>query len=107
MKGEDANRRASITNSRHEPGTCLRAPRGSVIKRAALGLALSLATVRALAVAPAGTTTTGTSYDFAAATATPRFFCTDIGCGALTGYTYTGAGTCSAGCVGFPPAHST
>jgi hypothetical protein len=60
-----------------------------VIKRAALGLALSLATVRALAVAPAGATT----YDFAAATATPHFFCTDIGCGALTGYTYTGAGT--------------
>ena len=75
-------------------------PRGSVIKRAALGLALSLATVRALAVAPAGATTTGTSYDFAAATATPQFFCTDIGCGALTGYTCTGAGTCPAGCVG-------
>jgi len=71
-----------------------------VIKRAALGFALSLATVRALAVAPAGATTTGTSYDFAAATATPQFFCTDIGCGALTGYTCTGAGTCPAGCVG-------
>jgi len=35
--------------------------------------------VRALAVAPAGATTTGTTYDFAAATATPHFFCTDIG----------------------------
>jgi hypothetical protein len=74
-----------------------------VIKRAALGLALSLATVRALAVAPAGATTTGTSHDFAAATTTPQFFCTDIGCGALTGCTYTGAGTCSAGSVGVPP----
>src|SRR5262249_43938109 len=87
MKGEDANRRAFITNSRHEPGTCLRAPGGSVIKRAALGLALSPATVRALSVAPA----------------TPHFFCTDVGCGPLTGSTYTGAGTCSARCVGVPP----
>lgn len=69
-----------------------------MIKRAALGLALSLATVLALAVAPGGAT-----YDFAAATATPHFSCTDIGCGALTSYTYTGAGTCSAGCVGVPP----
>jgi hypothetical protein len=33
----------------------------------------------------------------------PQFFCTDIGCGALTGYTCTGAGTCPADCVG-PPA---
>ena len=71
-----------------------------MIKRAALGFALSLATVRALAVAPARATTTGTSYDFAAATATPQVFCTNIGCGALTGYTCTGAGTCPAGCVG-------
>jgi hypothetical protein len=64
-----------------------------VIKRAALGLALSLGTVRALGGRPRRATTTGTSYDFAAAAATPPFFCTDIGCRALTGYTYTGAGT--------------
>ena len=72
------------------------------MKRAALALVLVVGTAFALASGPAEATT-ATTYDIASATATPRFLCTEFGCGALTGYTYTGEGTCSAGCVGFPP----
>lgn len=73
-------------------------------KRAALTLVLvvGMAFVLALPSGPAAATT-ATTYDIAAATATPQFSCTEFGCGALTGYTYTGEGACSAGCVGFPP----
>jgi hypothetical protein len=66
-----------------------------------------VATVLALATSAAGaaatsTTATSTTYDVAAATATAPLLCTD--CGPLADYaiTYTGAGTCSASCVGFP-----
>ena len=74
------------------------------MKRTAFALILSLGTMMALATGPATatTTTTATTYDVPAATATPQFFCTDFGCGALASYTYTGGGTCSAGCAGFP-----
>jgi uncharacterized low-complexity protein len=78
----------------------------AAMKRAALALVLfvgtAVGTAFALPSAPAEATT-ATIYDIAAATATPRFSCTEFGCGALTGYTYTGEGACSAGCVGFPP----
>jgi len=73
------------------------------MRRTALALVLLVGTAFALAGGPAEATTTGTTYDVPSATATPQFFCTEFGCGALTGYTYTGEGTCSAGCVGFPP----
>jgi len=76
------------------------------MKRAALALVLFVGTAFALASGPAEATT-ATTYDIASATATPRFFCTEFGCGALTGYTYTGEGTCSAGCVGSRPVRST
>src|SRR6266498_3310523 len=69
---------------------------------AVLALVLVVGTAFALPSGPAEATT-ATTYDIAAATATPQFSCTEFGCGALTGYTYTGEGTCSAGCVGFPP----
>jgi hypothetical protein len=72
------------------------------MKRAALALVLLVGTAFALASGPAEAAT-ATTYDIAAATATPQFLCTEFGCGALTGYTYTGAGACSAGCVRFPP----
>jgi hypothetical protein len=80
------------------------------MRRAALalvplvGMALALAMAGGPAEATTATTaTTGTTYEIASATATPRFFCTESGCTALTGYTYTGEGACSVGCVGFPP----
>jgi hypothetical protein len=80
----------------------------AAMKRAGLAAALALVLVVGTAVALAlasgpAEATTATTYDIAAATATPQFLCTEFGCGALTGYTYTGAGACSAGCVGFPP----
>jgi hypothetical protein len=78
----------------------------AAMKRAALALVLFVGTAVGTAFAlPSGPAeaTTATIYDIAAATATPRFSCTEFGCGALTGYTYTGEGACSAGCVGFPP----
>lgn len=58
----------------------------------------------ALAAGPVGavTTTTTTTYDVPTATATAPLLCTD--CGPLPTYTitYTGGGTCSANCAGFP-----
>ena len=52
------------------------------MKRMPFVLAFSLATAMALATGPAGATAaTSTSYDIPAATATPAFACTDIGCG--------------------------
>ena len=52
------------------------------MKRMPFVLAFSLATVMALATGPAGAAvTSSTSYDIPAATATPAFACTDIGCG--------------------------
>ncbi len=64
----------------------------------ALLLALVIASSTAFA-----SSTTGTTYSIAAATATPQFQCTDVGCGtAVIGYSYTGQGPCQTGCVGFP-----
>jgi len=103
MKGEDANRRASITNSRHEPGNLPACAGRKRDQARGTGTCPVPRHGACPGLRPRRATTTGTTYDFAAATATPHFFCTDIGCGALTGYTYTGAGTCSAGCAGVPP----
>ncbi|HEY5985339.1 MAG TPA: hypothetical protein VIV12_02995, partial [Streptosporangiaceae bacterium] len=61
------------------------------------------ATATTASTATASTATASTTYDIADATASPQFFCTDVACGALTGYVYTGDGACSVGCVGFPP----
>jgi hypothetical protein len=74
------------------------------MKRMAFVLAFSLGTLMALATGPAGAAvTSSTSYDIPAATATPAFACTDIGCGPLVTYSYLGPGTCSANCLGYPP----
>ena len=44
---------------------------------------------------------TGTTFSLAAATATPSGACDTGDCG-ITGYDYSGDGSCSAGCAGFP-----
>jgi hypothetical protein len=77
--------------------------KGAAIKRMAFALVFALATVMALTAAPAGAvTTTSTTYDVPTAAATAPLLCAD--CGPLPTYTitYTGDGTCSATCAGFP-----
>jgi uncharacterized low-complexity protein len=75
---------------------------GAAARRIASALVLSVATVLALATSAAGATATSTTYDVTTATATPPLLCTD--CGPVASYTitYTGDGTCSASCAGFP-----
>jgi len=72
----------------------------AAIKRMAFALVFALATAMALAAGPAGAATTSTTYDVP--TATAPLLCTDCGPQATYTITYTGNGTCSATCAGFP-----
>ena len=66
----------------------------------AFALVFALATAMALAADPARAATTSTTYDVP--TATAPLLCTDCGPQATYTITYTGNGTCSATCAGFP-----
>jgi hypothetical protein len=47
---------------------------------------------------------TATTYSISQATTTPEFQCTDVSCGTtVSGYTYTGDGTCQTNCSAYPP----
>ena len=72
----------------------------AAIKRMAFALVFALATAMALAADPARAATTSTTYDVP--TATAPLLCTDCGPQATYTITYTGNGTCSATCAGFP-----
>ena len=74
--------------------------KGAAIKRVAFALVFALATAMALAADPARAATTSTTYDVP--TATAPLLCTDCGPQATYTITYTGNGTCSATCAGFP-----
>jgi hypothetical protein len=80
-----------------------------MFRRLALTLALASAVLAPMISSSPAAASTVTTYSVPSVSATPHFQCNDSGCGALIGYDYTGDGTCSSGCVGYPtdPIHVT